>query len=126
MILRSKPKSLKIELAEVMGMRHDMSIRKWYKIYVKTKYWKELRKRVLLRDGFACVQCKSQALLHVDHLHYDSIGKEELSDLQTLCYRCHALKTRSYDLNANKIVGERVVSAQNGTQLFSLLRSVRK
>jgi len=121
MILRSKPKSLKIELAEVMGMRHDMSIRKWYKIYVKTKYWKELRKRVLLRDGFACVQCKSQASLHVDHMTYVNLGKEELSELQTLCFMCHRAKTKKYDLGAwNK---KKIIHVDKDGQLFAVLRS---
>ncbi len=59
--------------------------------------WRALRHIVLERDGWACVQCGEQRRLEVDHV-LPVKTHPELSfspgNLQTLCGRCHARKTR--------------------------------
>jgi 5-methylcytosine-specific restriction endonuclease McrA len=69
-----------------------------YAKYRKTKHWRELRKRVLERDGYACTECgatKPGATLQAHHLTYERFpGKELDSDLVTLCYPCHNARHR--------------------------------
>jgi 5-methylcytosine-specific restriction enzyme A len=64
------------------------------------KAWKAVRQRVLLRDNYACRRCgrvcggqKGEA--HVDHIVPKRLlDTNDESALQTLCAKCHALKTR--------------------------------
>ena len=110
------------ELAQVLLLKETMSWKVWYPRYLKTAWWKRLRRKVLLRDGNACVLCKSTASLHVDHIRYNGFGNEKKDDLQTLCYRCHAEKTKKYDLEAGKNFGSKKVVVGGETQLFTVLR----
>jgi len=53
--------------------------------------WEEIRQKVLKRDSFKCVKCNTERELHVHHIHpkYFS-GSHELSNLITLCAKCHS------------------------------------
>lgn len=115
--------STDVELDLVMSLRGTMKQSEWYNRYLKTRYWRELRKKVLDRDGHQCVVCKSKVLLQVDHKVYRGGGLEILEDLQTLCYKCHAKKSRKHDLLAWKKLGQKTVSVGRG-QLFEVLRRV--
>lgn len=54
----------------------------------------DMRNRVLKRDGYRCTQCGSTVRLEVDHITpYSAGGKHEMSNLRTLCHRCHGTKT---------------------------------
>ena len=64
--------------------------RKWeYKQYLKSDKWHKKRLAVLQRDGFRCVRCGSKNQLQVHHKTYRNIFNEPLSDLITLCKKCH-------------------------------------
>ncbi|QFT62077.1 HNH endonuclease [Roseivivax sp. THAF30] len=59
--------------------------------------WKALRMQALDRDGWACVECGTRRRLEIDHI--ESVRDRPdlayaLSNLQALCGRCHARKTR--------------------------------
>ncbi|HBZ42621.1 MAG TPA: endonuclease [Maritimibacter sp.] len=59
--------------------------------------WKALRMQALDRDDWQCVQCGERRRLEIDHI--EAVRKRPdlayaLSNLQTLCGRCHARKTR--------------------------------
>lgn len=59
--------------------------------------WKALRMQALDRDGWQCVQCGERRRLEVDHIQPVRTHPELsyiLSNLQCLCGRCHARKTR--------------------------------
>ena len=59
--------------------------------------WKALRKQALERDGWSCVQCPERRGLEVDHIKPVKTHPElsfVLGNLQCLCGRCHARKTR--------------------------------
>lgn len=59
--------------------------------------WKAVRMQALDRDGWACVQCGEARRLECDHIHPVKTHPElsyTLSNLQILCGRCHARKTR--------------------------------
>jgi len=59
--------------------------------------WKALRLQALDRDGWACVQCGELRRLECDHV-LPVRDRPDLSytlnNLQILCGRCHARKTR--------------------------------
>jgi 5-methylcytosine-specific restriction endonuclease McrA len=84
------------EIAEIYHAiaKNNLSKKEAYLLYLDSRYWKRLRKKVLARDNEACVTCGSVHELHVDHKRYPGFGLELLSDLQTLCRVCHQKKTR--------------------------------
>ena len=59
--------------------------------------WKALRMQALERDGWQCVQCGERRRLEIDHIEPVRTRPDlaySLANLQTLCGRCHARKTR--------------------------------
>ncbi len=59
--------------------------------------WKALRLQALERDEWRCVQCGTRKGLEVDHIEPVRDRPDlayALSNLQCLCGRCHARKTR--------------------------------
>jgi len=62
-----------------------------YSSYIKSESWYEnpARKQRLYESGLQCEMCKSNNHLEVHHLHYHSLGKEQLDDLVVLCKKCH-------------------------------------
>ena len=111
-----------LEVIRDLIARKALSYRLVYVLYLKTKWWRNIRYRRMKMDGFACVECKSTVMLHVDHLKYRGWGKEWLQDLQTLCYDCHKKKTKRFALHTTtryRKLGARRVSEGD---LFSILR----
>ena len=53
------------------------------------EHWQAIRKLAHARDGSRCVLCNSGKNLDVHHRTYERWGKEELSDVSTLCRDCH-------------------------------------
>ncbi len=69
--------------------------RQSYKQYLKTPKWRALRRKVFERDDFQCRFCQGvfhPSQLECHHLTYARMGRERLSDLETLCGRCHSLR----------------------------------
>ena len=55
--------------------------------------WQKIRKEVLKRDNFCCLVCGSKENLHVHHLYPKYFGgSHQLSNLTTLCDKCHATR----------------------------------
>jgi len=74
-----------------MGMiRHSDKI-------TRSRRWKALRLEALRRDGWACLRCGERRGLEIDHVlpvrTHPELGWD-LANLQTLCGRCHARKTK--------------------------------
>lgn len=64
-----------------------------YNKYLKSKKWNGKRISVLKRDNYTCRDCGTKkALLDVHHITYDNIFCERLSDLKTLCRKCHNIE----------------------------------
>src|SRR3990167_6908428 len=57
--------------------------------YLKSNQWKDLRRAVIKRDNFICVDCKENKMLDVHHLTYENFRHEKLEELVTLCRKCH-------------------------------------
>ncbi|WP_417709774.1 HNH endonuclease [Roseibium aggregatum] len=59
--------------------------------------WSVLRLQAKRRDGWKCVQCGARGRLEVDHIKPVRSHPElafDLTNLQSLCGRCHGSKTR--------------------------------
>jgi len=55
-----------------------------------TRAWRQLREQVLQRDGRRCVRCTSTRQLEVHHvISRADGGRDELTNLVTLCQRHH-------------------------------------
>lgn len=76
----------------------------------KDKRWPALRLQALRRDDWKCVKCGSRYRLQVDHVLAVRFAPDlafKLSNLQTLCGQCHAVKTRK-ELNLSAPNPERL------------------
>lgn len=62
-----------------------------YKLYMRSKEWLQLRQERMEQDNFKCTRCGCSDDLRVHHLNYKRIYKERLSDLITLCKKCHSV-----------------------------------
>ena len=62
---------------------------------MKNKIWLVLRQAAILRDGGKCQICYKKADLQVDHCFTRAIGRLhfDLSNLTTLCAKCHTSKS---------------------------------
>lgn len=90
-----------------------MSIR--YQQYLKSSHWKNLRRRILMRDRYTCQDCGRTDSLEVHHLCYRPFLEDALdSDLVTLCEDCHEQKHR------------RVVRPARGTVKFGVVDEKRR
>jgi 5-methylcytosine-specific restriction protein A len=57
--------------------------------------WLETRRKVWERDGRKCVHCEAPQALeecHIDHIKSGKLAGNELTNLRTLCRRCHVLR----------------------------------
>jgi 5-methylcytosine-specific restriction enzyme A len=56
---------------------------------------KNTRPKVFERDGGRCVKCLVDLTLntcHIDHIQSGRLGSNHISNLRTLCRRCHVLR----------------------------------
>ena len=60
-----------------------------YKEYLNSNSWKNLKAKVIKRDGGICQGCFLELPLDVHHLTYERIGDELGVDLISLCRQCH-------------------------------------
>lgn len=93
-----------IEFGQYCSAHSRMSVRsehiKSSKAFYDSARWRKLR-RWWLSSNPVCAMCKGQGS-QVDHIKPIAIGGHpmDMTNLQTLCDRCHAIKTRS----ENKII----------------------
>jgi len=64
-----------------------------YARYIRSDDWAYRRKQRIKKDGGRCKNCGSKFNLEVHHKNYNSFGKEDVSDLITLCKDCHVKVT---------------------------------
>lgn len=77
---------------------------KEYVSFYKTTAWRHTREQVLLRDYSTCVRCGLEGNI-VDHIvpsEDDWEDRLNIDNLETLCQRCHNLKTRREWIKKNK------------------------
>ena len=63
-----------------------------YGEFLKTFYWRTIRREVLRLRRFKCVVCRGRAV-QLHHIRYDNRGREHLhlGDLRALCESCHRI-----------------------------------
>ena len=61
-----------------------------YRTYLGTDEWQEKRRQVLTRDKSICQMCYASRAVQVHHLSYKHLGDEPLTDLVSVCIRCHS------------------------------------
>ncbi len=88
-----KTKKKKQNRPKVLVYLDELTNRKDYNVFLKSKYWKYIRKKVLIRDKHKCIVCGSNKDLQVHHTTYKHHFAEHkhYDDLQTLCDKCHYL-----------------------------------
>ncbi len=71
----------------------------------------KIAKQVYVRDGWKCRHCKWTAGLHPHHIIFKSQGgKDELSNLITLCFACHrGVHDGNLKLDIKEILKDNVV-----------------
>jgi hypothetical protein len=61
-----------------------------YHKYINSDIWRQKRRERLHHDNYRCTRCPETEALEVHHNTYERLGRERLTDLQTLCSDCHA------------------------------------
>ncbi len=78
---------------KTIDIRREISILRkgTYADFLKSDYWKRIRKQILVRDKYTCTNCGSKKHLEVHHTTYKHHFAEHkhLGDLHTLCRTCH-------------------------------------
>ena len=60
-----------------------------YGQYLQTEEWRQIRNKILERDGRLCRGCLVKIATCVHHLTYDNVGDELCFQLVSLCDDCH-------------------------------------
>jgi len=60
-----------------------------YHIYLQSAGWKNIRKQKIAEANNRCEICGYKKTLEIHHLNYNTIGNENLNDLQVVCHDCH-------------------------------------
>lgn len=70
-----------------------------YPVFLKSDYWRYVRKLAIDRDGKKCTRCNEKKYLHAHHLTYNNHFNEHnhLEDLITLCKDCHKIEHKRLD-----------------------------
>jgi hypothetical protein len=90
-----------------------------YSELLKDPRWQRKRLKILERDGFQCLACRTQAeTLHVHHLVYTSKMPWDEPDehLETLCWCCHEMRE-----DFNRLAGGRSALPTRTVAAFMLL-----
>lgn len=82
-----KPKTHKQNLDEMANKLKG----KTYSEFLRSEYWKIIRKKILKRDGNKCRICGFEKNLQIHHDSYKHHFREHrhLKDLMVMCGKCH-------------------------------------
>lgn len=96
----SKPKRFKPAWAvRTANADYERTRESGWKRYTNRPGWESIRRAVFLRDAYRCQSCgvlvgQRPRDAQCDHIvPRDKGGSDEMSNLQTLCQRCHQAKT---------------------------------
>ena len=62
---------------------------KVYQEYMRSPAWRDLREKILRRDGYTCQYCEKAKAVTVHHWRYDNVFNEKPAELTSLCWECH-------------------------------------
>lgn len=63
-----------------------------YPSYLRSKHWKDVKRRYYSKYGYYCKSCNWKRNLQLHHRTYKNIGNERLTDLESLCVKCHRME----------------------------------
>ena len=69
-----------------------LTAKEQYRLYLKSKRWRAIRRTRLRMDGWKCVNCGAKKRLQIHHNSYRNLGRRfmsEVRDCVTLCNSCH-------------------------------------
>jgi hypothetical protein len=75
-----------------------------HRFYLGTEKWNGIKNERLAMDNHWCQECKSRPATLVHHLNYDNWMDEKLTDLISLCPKCH--ENKHQDKIKNKTIKE--------------------
>ena len=88
--------------------------------YMKSTAWKEFREEVLTQQNQCeiCAKLGEDNILNLHHIEYETIGREQLSDLMVLYQRCHInyhdiLKEGTFEGDISKSLYYKVLEERN-------------
>lgn len=88
----------------IEAFEYKEEVRKSYTFRRKKGFTAKLRRQCLERDQYKCTGCGSLDCLEVDHIiELIDGGKNVLWNLQTLCRKCHRVKTNLSKKKRNEI-----------------------
>lgn len=89
------------------------------KEYLKSDHWKHLRKRKLELNPI-CERCYCNIFIEPHHIVYKNLYDVKLSDLQSLCRRCHTLihKRKRYLKRINFKMRHRIIKKINMAEYY--------
>ena len=62
-----------------------------YQQRISSGHWKRQKREIIEQRGNRCDRCEQvNASLHLHHIHYRSLGREQPEDVELLCPQCHA------------------------------------
>lgn len=64
--------------------------------YLISPEWKAKRKQALKAANYSCQLCKAETDLHVHHISYKNLFRENPEDLAALCSDCHTYIHSTY------------------------------
>lgn len=64
--------------------------------YLISPEWKAKRKQVLKAANYSCQRCKAETDLHVHHISYKNLFRENPEDLVAICSDCHTYIHSTY------------------------------
>ena len=62
-----------------------------YEEYLLTTHWQTFRAAAYEHYGHKCVLCGAKETLNLHHKHYETRGRETISDVILLCHYCHKI-----------------------------------
>jgi hypothetical protein len=96
---------------------HNSFIRKknsnfYRNVYLNSDHWKLLREEKLA-TSYTCEKCGSKSNLNVHHKEYKELYDVKISDLQTLCRKCHDKEHLKRKNNNHKFSIDKRVKREN-------------
>ena len=89
-VLKEQSDNRKAYFKNLFGIEYT-SFEEGYNIYIKSKFWKEKRIKILERDKYQCRICKEAKATEVHHLSYRNLFSESELELISICGQCHGL-----------------------------------
>lgn len=81
----------------------------WYyrEIYLRSDHWESLREEKLAKSA-VCEKCGSPYSLDVHHKDYKELYDVRISDLETLCRKCHKKVHKKRNKHKNKNIRKKI------------------